>query len=96
LGSRFGRFTYRCERKRSRVRAEQEASSAEVSRDRPVRWRASDRRWKVISVESERDVSGQGEGVRMEVKEWYSERKNAVGKGKDRVQRYDEVKCWWF
>jgi hypothetical protein len=32
----------------------------------------------------------------MEVEESYSERKNAVGKGKDRVQRYDEVKCWWF
>jgi hypothetical protein len=32
----------------------------------------------------------------MEVEEWYSERKNAVGKRKDRVQRYDEVKCWWF
>ena len=53
MGSRFGRFTYRWERNSSRVRAEQDASSADVSRDRPVRFRASDRRWKVISVESE-------------------------------------------
>ena len=76
MGSRFGRFTYRWERNSSRVRAEQDASSADVSRDRPVRFRASDRRWKVISVESE---GKGGERGREGEREREREREGGVG-----------------
>ena len=68
------------------MRAEQDASSADVSRDRPVRFRASDRRWKVISVESEgkggeRDRGGRERKREREVGLWRYWG-NSIGRGK--------------